>query len=77
MDASNYKLYVLFAQLGLPNSECDIEAFLELHSPLPDDVLLSHAPFWSPSQAQFLNQAIKEDADWALVVDGLSTLLRH
>lgn len=77
MDVSTYRLDMLFAQLGLPNSEEEIETFLEQHSPLPEDVLLYNAPFWTPSQAQFLKQAIKEDADWALVVDELSTLLRH
>lgn len=76
MDVSTYRLDMLFAQLGLPNSEEEIETFLEQHSPLPEDVLLYNAPFWTPSQAQFLKQAIKEDADWALVVDELSTLLR-
>lgn len=77
MDACNYKLDTLFAQLGLPNSEPEIDVFLDQHSPLPEDVLLYNAPFWTPSQAQFLKQAIKEDADWALVVDELSTRLRH
>ncbi len=77
MDVSNHNLDTLFAQLGLPNSQEDIERFLDQHSPLPEDVLLCNAPFWTPSQAQFLKQAIKDDADWALVVDGLSMRLRH
>ena len=43
---------------------------------LSDALSLHEAPFWSASQADFLQQAIKEDADWALIVDELSVMLR-
>lgn len=66
----------LFAQLGLDNSPEDIEAFLNKHSPLPDEVILAEASFWSPSQADFLRQAQTADSDWAEVVDALNVALR-
>ncbi len=77
MDFATYRLDTLFAQLGLPNSREEIEAFLDIYSPLPDDVALCDAPFWKPTQAEFLLQAIKDDAGWALVVDNLNVRLRH
>lgn len=76
MDVMTCNLDALFAQLGLPNAEEDIDAFIEKHSPVPDDILLCDASFWTPAQSAFLKQAIKDDADWALVVDELSMLLR-
>ncbi|NMU76583.1 DUF2789 family protein, partial [Vibrio parahaemolyticus] len=32
--------------------------------------------FWTMSQANFLKQAIEEDADWAELVDQLDVMLR-
>lgn len=71
-----HPLSELFAQLGLPNAPAAIEAFISGHSPLPHDQLLADAPFWTPSQATFLREAIAEDADWAEAVDHLDALLR-
>ena len=60
----------LFAQLGLPNSAQDIQAFVRQHSPLPDDLRLAEAPCWTAAQARFLReQILVDDGDWALVVD--------
>ena len=64
----------LFAQLGLPNDEASIQAFLRQHYPLADDV--HDAPFWSKQQAQMLKEKIRCDDDWAIVVDQLSAALR-
>lgn len=75
MECSFHQFAELFAQLGLPNSEAEIRAFIKTHSPLPDDVLLSEAPFWSPAQAALLNDELIEDADWAPVVDQLNVAL--
>jgi len=76
MEATNHTLSNLFAQLGLPDEPAEIERFASAHRPLADDVRLADASFWSPSQAQFLREEIRDDADWAEVVDQLNLMLR-
>ncbi|MDX5435077.1 MAG: DUF2789 domain-containing protein, partial [Halomonas sp.] len=66
----------LFEQLGLPADEASIKAFIERHAPLPPTMALYEAPFWNHAQAEFLEAALEEDADWAEVVDHLDTSLR-
>ncbi|RJG18347.1 DUF2789 domain-containing protein [Alcanivorax profundi] len=78
MDTATHDLNTLFAQLGLANSDDDIEEFIHQHGgQLADSMHLHQAPFWNPSQSKFLAEAVREDADWAEVVDSLSALLRH
>ena len=79
MDITTYHgMADLFAQLGLPNTAPDIEAFLRHHSQLPDNLRLAEAPCWTPAQAQFLREQIQaDDGDWALLVDHLSAQLRQ
>jgi Protein of unknown function (DUF2789) len=76
MEKSFHRFSELFAQLGLRMSDADIKTFLQTHSPLPGDVLLADAPFWTPTQAALLREEVQEDADWAEVVDQLNTALR-
>lgn len=76
MDATDHPLSELFSQLGLPGATADIDRFLATHSPLAPDIAVADAPFWTPSQAQFLREGVTEDADWAEVVDQLSARLR-
>lgn len=77
MDTAAHTLTTLFAQLGLDNSDNAIEAFIQQHAgSLRDSTPLDQAPFWSPAQASFLNEAIREDAEWAEAADSLSALLR-
>lgn len=38
---------------------------------------LIDAPFWSPQQAQFLKEELREDADWAIAVDELNQRLHQ
>lgn len=76
MELAEHDLYTLFEQLGLDNSDQAIEAFVAEHKPIPSEVLLHEANFWSPAQAAFLQQALEEDADWAIVVDTLDSMLR-
>ncbi|GAB6070438.1 DUF2789 domain-containing protein [Thiomicrorhabdus hydrogeniphila] len=76
MESQSHDLTALFSQLGLANSEQDIEAFIRLHSPLDSKTLLHQAIFWTHSQSQFLKEAVDDDADWADVVNHLDTLLR-
>ncbi len=66
----------LFEQLGLPADDASIKAFIERHAPLPPTLALYEAPFWSPAQAEFLETALEEDADWAEGVDHLDASLR-
>ncbi|TVM05687.1 DUF2789 domain-containing protein [Vreelandella aquamarina] len=61
----------LFEQLGLANDAASIERFIERHSPLADEMPLADAPCWNEGQAEFLREAVDEDADWAEVVDHL------
>jgi hypothetical protein len=76
MEMSFHRFSELFAQLGLPDGDADIRSFLRTHSPLPPQMLLADAPFWTPAQATFLREEIREDADWAEVVDRLNAALR-
>ena len=76
MDKTFHRFSELFAQMGLPTSGPDIEAFLRQHSPLAGDIALADAAFWTPAQAVFLREEWREDADWAEVVDQLNAALR-
>lgn len=76
METPIHTMSNLFAQLGLPSDSDAIDRFIASHSPLPDDITLADAPFWTPAQAAFLREEILEDADWAEVVDQLNVSLR-
>ncbi len=76
MDATNHIMSDLFDQLGLPSSEAEMTRFIAEHRPLPEAVLLADAPFWNKGQAQFLREELREDAEWAPLVDQLNTSLR-
>lgn len=76
MEAVFHPLSDLFAQLGLPNSPAEIDAFIAQHAPLPSSIALADAPFWNPSQAAFLRESLESDADWAEAVDHLDARLR-
>lgn len=77
MNLSNHTLSDLFAQLGLPDSTADIEAFIAAHRPLMGSARLSDASFWTDTQARFLHDEIVGDADWAEVIDQLNLLLHE
>lgn len=77
MHDNQHNLTNLFDQLGLPSTEQDIEAFIHSHRPLDASVPLSKASFWTQGQAQFLGEQIKNDADWAVVIDKFDTSLRQ
>ena len=76
MERPIHNMSNLFAQLGLANDEAAIAHFIATHKPLAGNVLLHQASFWSPSQAGFLCEAIRDDADWAEITDELSAVLR-
>lgn len=75
MENAFHTLNDLFRQLGLPDDPASIEEFVARHRPLPAGVALAEAAFWTPSQAQFLAEEIRDDADWAELVDRLAALL--
>lgn len=76
MEMQRHTLSNLFSQLGLPSDHKEIERFINTHRPLPNDIALYRAPFWTPSQRTFLKEEIVEDADWAAVIDDLNARLR-
>ncbi|MBT9496054.1 MULTISPECIES: DUF2789 domain-containing protein [Zoogloea] len=76
MESHTHSIANLFAQLGLPNDEEAINTFIGTHAPLPHDVQLTNASFWTPAQATFLKTEIAEDADWSAVIDTLDVQLR-
>jgi len=77
MELQIHTLANLFAQLGLAHDQPAIDAFIAAHAPLPHDLSLADAPFWTPAQATFLKAEIAEDADWCAVVDSLDAQLRQ
>jgi len=75
MESPFHRLPDLFRQLGLPDDRASMERFIARHRPLAANTALCDAPFWTPSQAQFLREKVAEDADWAELVDRLASLL--
>jgi len=75
MDTAFHRFQDLFQQLGLPNDASAIDRFIAMHRHQPTGVRLPDAAFWTPSQAQFLREALAIDADWTAVVDALSARL--
>jgi hypothetical protein len=76
MEPPVHSINALFDQLGLEDNDAAIEQFIEQHRPVSAGVALHEASFWSRSQAEFLKQAIEQDADWSEVVDQLDAMLR-
>lgn len=75
METPQHPMATLFAQLGLDPEPSAIEQFVATH-PLPADIRLADAPFWTPAQAAFLREELLEDADWVEVIDALDRELR-
>ncbi|MCZ6804160.1 MAG: DUF2789 family protein [Proteobacteria bacterium] len=66
----------LFAQLGLPDSDREIDEFIHLHRPMADNLSLEAASFWNNGQSQFIHEALDDDSDWSELVDQLNSRLR-
>lgn len=77
MDTSKHSLSTLFEQLGLASDDKSIEDFVARYSPLPREIALQDAPFWSESQSHFLEEGLEEDSDWAEIIDELDAMMRH
>ena len=67
-------LELFFEQLGLDATPEAIDQFIETHQ-LTMDIPLHKAPFWTPSQHDFIISHWKKDDDWAMVVDILNEQL--
>ena len=67
----------LFEQLGLDSDPDSIEQFIRDHRPLDEGVQLYEAPFWSEQQAAMLKERLKNDDEWAIVVDQLNAALHE
>jgi hypothetical protein len=76
MDTPTPTMAALFAQLGLPDGEADIAAFVRAHRPLPMTTRLFDAPFWSPAQSQLIREKLNDDGNWSLLIDTLNAELR-
>ncbi len=76
MNAPFHSFTELFDQLGLASDEAAIQSFIADHAPLPSDMRLPAAPFWTPAQRRLLHESLAADSDWAEVVDRLSLALR-
>lgn len=76
MQITTIQLPDLFVQLGLPGSDLAIAQFVKAH-PLPQDVILPDADFWTDAQRQFLRESWHQDSDWCIAIDKLDALLRH
>lgn len=72
-----YDLPLLFDQLGLSSEPEDIDRFIMQHSPLPQEMGIAEAPFWTPAQARLLRDELLEDADWCEAVDQLNVRLHR
>ncbi|MBK7900395.1 MAG: DUF2789 domain-containing protein [Azonexus sp.] len=75
MGSISYDMRNLFSQLGQANDADSIRRFIESKTPMGDAVLLHEAAFWSASQANFLREALLDDAEWASVIDALNSEL--
>ncbi|GEB70753.1 MULTISPECIES: DUF2789 domain-containing protein [Pseudoalteromonas] len=76
MDTTKHDINTLFAQLGLPNSEKQIDEFIANHE-LEDTTLLQNAPFWDEAQQHFLAESLEEDGAWSEVIDELDVRIRQ
>lgn len=77
MDTSKHNLVTLFDQLGMASDKASIEDFIARNSPLPREIAIQDAPFWSESQSHFLEEGLEDDSDWAEMIDELDAQLRH
>lgn len=74
MDTTTVRMTSLFNQLGLDSSAKGIARFISTHH-LNAKTPITQAPFWNNAQRQLLQEWLDSDADWAIMVDELSTAL--
>lgn len=74
IDTVQVRMTNLFRQLGLDSTPEGVAKFIGQHR-LQPKTHITEAPFWSDSQRALLTELLESDADWAVVVDELSTSL--
>lgn len=77
MEQGHHPMSELFAQLGLADDNASIRHFIAEHRPLSSEMRLFEAPFWTPSQAAFIKEKLREDSDWAVLIDSLNASLQE
>lgn len=75
MEPHTHTMSQLFSQLGQHSDAAAIARFITAYRPLPGEIRLSDAAFWTPTQAAFLHEAIQDDSDWSEIVDQLNSAL--
>jgi len=76
MENFEHTMNDLFAQLGLPDADVEIDNFIHQHRPVSNELSLEKASFWNRGQSQFIHEALNDDSDWSELVDQLDTRLR-
>jgi uncharacterized protein DUF2789 len=76
METFKHTLNDLFSQLGLPNSDDDIDKFIRINRPIPTHILLADAAFWDRSKSELLKEALLDDSDWSWAIEQLNSRLR-
>ena len=76
MDLSNHTLNSLFQQLGLPDSDQEINDFIVQNKGIDKTIALYEVNIWSSSQSAFLKESQEQDSDWTEVIDHLDAQLR-
>jgi hypothetical protein len=66
----------LFSKLGLESGYADIAQFIQ-HHPLPPEIHLVDANFWTPTQRAFLRVSWQQDSAWCELLDQLDQMLRN
>ncbi|MCK9504736.1 MAG: DUF2789 domain-containing protein [Porticoccaceae bacterium] len=75
MEIFNHDISNLFAQLGLDGDEETVERFIASHRHGDPRLSVDQLAVWTPSQKQFLREALAEDSAWCEAVDELSARL--
>ena len=70
------QLGALFDRLGLDSNDQAIKTFIENNRPIPRSTPLHEAGIWSQFQAAILEEAIREDTNFAELVETLEALLK-
>lgn len=75
MHKNFFTLPDLFRQLGLPADGAAIDHFIAQHQGICKQHTWVAAPLWNESQRQFLQEAIAQDSDWAIVAEKFTSQL--
>lgn len=67
----------LFKELGLNSDPCAIDEFIEKNKILTGELHIADAPFWNPSQSEFIRDSLYYDSEWSYAVDQLDIILRN